>query len=63
MSAKKRSDENANALSVAQAMQLVRWDFVPDDEDSTFEVSTGAFFEEFPWDGEEAPQTKPPKGG
>ena len=62
MSAKKKPAEDE--LSVAQAMQLIRWDFVPEEDDSSFEVSTGAFFEEFPWDGDddgEAGGTTKPK--
>jgi len=62
MTTKRKPEEDADVLSVAQAMQLVRWDFEPDDEDSAFEVSTGAFFEEFPWDGEDARRAKPAKG-
>jgi hypothetical protein len=61
VSAKKRKQEKDDSTTVAQTMQLVRWDYQPADDDGTFKVPAGTFFQEFPWEGPGQPEAGEPK--
>lgn len=55
-----RRRRKGNAVSVADAMDRVRWDYAPSPGGPAHGRSAGDFFDEFPWQGTSQDEEREP---